>query len=313
MSTWPIRRIGIVVVAVVAILLVAAPALAQTRDGADGELIVLSGGLVVETGETVSDAVSFNGDATIDGTVTESLVVFNGDVSITGSVRRDVVVFNGSVVVAGGATVGGDVMSRQTARIEDGAQIGGDVRGITNRIDWDDVGILGRFTWWLAYSISTLILGLLLLLLAPALDGAVRDAASRFMGRSIGFGAMAFFLTPIVAVILMVTIVGIPLGLFLLLALALLYTVGYVAGGLAIGRMLLRPPSSRFVAFLAGWGIVRVLGLVPFLGGAVWVLVTLFGLGVLLVASRRGTEERVVTVPPSPSAIPARADRTDAP
>jgi hypothetical protein len=33
-------------------------------------------------------------------------------------------------------------------------------------------------------------------------------------------------------------------------------------------------------AFLAGLGIVRLLGFVPVVGGLVWVLVTMFGLGV---------------------------------
>jgi hypothetical protein len=41
--------------------------------------------------------VIFNGDATIEGTATESVVVFNGDVEISGTVGDDVVAFNGSV------------------------------------------------------------------------------------------------------------------------------------------------------------------------------------------------------------------------
>ena len=75
-------------------------------------------------------------------------------------------------------------------------------------------------------------LGLLLLLFGPALDGAIIRAARERMGASIGFGAAVFFLLPIVAVVFLVVVVANPLGLFLLLALALLYTVGYVAGAL---------------------------------------------------------------------------------
>ena len=85
-------------------------------------------------------------------------------------------------------------------------------------------------------------------------------------------------------------VVAIPLGLFTLLALGLLYTVGYVAGAHAIGRLLVKPPTSRFLAFLAGWGILRVLGLIPAWRSRVAPGVDL-GLGALWVASRRTTDQ----------------------
>jgi hypothetical protein len=42
------------------------------------------------------------------------------------------------------------------------------------------------------------------------------------------------------------------------------------------------------VAFLVGWGILRVLALVPILGGLVWFAAVVFGLGALVVAVWRG-------------------------
>jgi hypothetical protein len=103
-----------------------------------------------------------------------------------------------------------------------------------------------------------------------------------------------------------VIVVAIPLGLFMLLALALLYTLGYVAGAHAIGRLLVKAPTSRFIAFLAGWAILRVLALVPVLGGLAWTLASIFGLGVLWVASRRGVvgpmPAQAVPPPPTPAA-----------
>ena len=117
--------------------------------------------------------------------------------------------------------------------------------------------------WWFGYTISTLVLGLALLLFAPGLDAPLTDVFRRRMGGSFGFGAAIFFLLPIAAVLLLVVVVTIPLGLFLLLALALLYTLGYVAGAHVLGRQLVKPPSSRFLAFLIGWMILRGIGLDP--------------------------------------------------
>ena len=98
---------------------------------------------------------------------------------------------------------------------------------------------------------------------------------------------------------MLVIVIALPLGLFMLLALALLYSIGYVAGAHAIGRLVVKAPTSRFLAFLAGWAILRAIGLVPAVGGLVWVLASIFGLGVLWVASRRTTAK-----PPQPIAAP---------
>jgi hypothetical protein len=120
---------------------------------------VLTGELLVPVGATVGTAVIFNGDATIDGTATESVVAFNGDVEITGTVRDDVVAFNGRVIVRSGAEVGGDIASRQDPQIEDGATVGGEIKGISGRFDLEGLGWVARYVWWFGYTVSTLILG----------------------------------------------------------------------------------------------------------------------------------------------------------
>jgi hypothetical protein len=290
-------------------LATAGPAHAQAEgeDVADNDQVVLHGKLFVPEGETVGAAVIFDGPARVEGTVTDSLVVFNGRVEIIGTVQGDVVVFNGDAVVHDGAQIGGNLVTRATPEVDQGAEIAGEQRSIATGTDWSDLGFAGRFVWWLAYTVSTLVLGLILLVAAPGLDRAITWAARERTGASIGIGVATFILLPIVAVLLLATIVGIPLGLFLLLGLALLYTVGYVVGAHAIGRFLVREPTSRFLAFLAGWAIVRVLGLIPFVGGLVWVLVTIFGLGALVTAVRRPSPMEVsdTRTPPPPAPVPA--------
>lgn len=284
----------------------AGPAAAQTTGSGsdDDDQIVLHGTLQVDEGQTAGAAVIFDGSAVIDGTVRESLVVFNGSVEITGEVRKDVVVFNGDVVVRSGATIGGNLVTQSDPTVEPGATVTGEQRSVSTEVDLTDVGLASRFAWWVAYSLSALALGLILLALAPRLDEAIGRAARDRRGPSIVAGVVVFFLLPIVAVVLLATVVGIPLGLFLLLALALLYTVGYVAGAHAIGRMVVKPPASRYAGFLAGLGIVRLLALVPVVGGIVWAITTIVGLGVLVVAARRVTHDSAPVVSPAPPPMP---------
>ena len=93
-----------------------------------------------------------------------------------------------------------------------------------------------------------------------------------------------FFGLPIVAILALVTLVGIPLGLGLLAALGLVYALGYGAAAWILSRSLLREPAAWIVAFLVGWAILRVVALVPILGGLVRFAAVVFGLGALVVA-----------------------------
>jgi hypothetical protein len=267
----------------------------------NNDQIVMNGRLVVADGDTVDSAVLFHGTATIDGTVTKSVVVFDGPTEISGHVQEDVFVFNGPVTVRSGAQIDGDLVTSETPTVEPGATITGQQQRVSTRFDAGAVGVASRIAWWLGYSVSTLVLGLLLLLFAPRIDAAIVRAMRERTGASIGFGALVFFLLPVVAVILLVIVIALPLGLFMLLALALLYTVGYVAGAHALGRLVVRAPS-RFLAFLAGWAILRVVALVPALGGLVWLLAAIFGLGVLWVAGRlaAGQPSEPRAIPPAP-------------
>ena len=299
-----VRFVAVLGAALALAVAVAGPATAAGDDELnDLDQVVLNGRLVVADGDTVDTAVLFHGSATIDGTVTRSVVVFDGPTEISGHVMDDVVVFNGDVTVRSGAQIDGDLVTGQTPTVEPGATVAGDQQRVSTQFDAGALGLASRFAWWLAYSISTLILGLLLLLFAPGLDGAIVRAVRERLGASIGFGALVFFLLPVVAVLLLVIVLAIPLGLFILLALGLVYTVAYVAGTHAIGRLLVKAPTPRFVAFLAGWGILRVIALVPVLGGLAWMLVAILGLGVLWVASRGTTTAATLapTVPPAPA------------
>ncbi len=289
----------------VLLLSFAGPALAQD-DGSsldENDQVVLTGQLIVEEDRTVDAAAILNGPASIEGTVREDVFVLNGDTEISGTVNGDVVVFKGDVTVRSGAEIGGDLVTQGDPTVEEGATIRGSRTNVATKFDYDTEGFAGRFAWWLGYTVSVLILGLLLLAFAPQLDEGVVEAIRARLGSSIGWGIALFFLLPIAAVILLVTVVGIPLGLFVLFALALIYTIGYTVATHGVGRLVMRT-SSRYVAFLVGLVILRALALIPVVGGLLWLIATAWGLGLLAVAIRAGhTPRAVTTAPPPPTPV----------
>jgi hypothetical protein len=163
--------------------------------------------------------------------------------------------------------------------VASGATIGGTSKRLQTNTNWEGFGWVGRLGWWLAVSVSTLVVGLVLVWLVGRGAARILEAGRTRIGPSIGWGLLVFFGLPILAVIALVTVVGIPLGLGLLAALLLIYALGYSAAAWVLGRSIVRGPTAWVVAFLVGWAILRVVALVPILGGLVWFAAVVFGLG----------------------------------
>jgi hypothetical protein len=284
------RPAHVVLGTVAGVLLLAGPAMAQTGTGdSTRSFVVLTGRIDIAEGEVFEDAVIFDGDVRVDGDVVNNVVAFNGEVTIAGHVGDNVVALDGHVTLEPGASVGGDVVSREPPDIAETATVGGQVssRGFPSDFNVGQYTAASRVAVWVATSVSSLVLGLLLLLFAPRAGDSVAATASKRFGLSVGIGFAVFFGLPIGAVIAIATLVGIPLGIGLALGLALLFWMGYVAAALALGRIAVKPPTSRLLAFLAGWLVLRVIALVPGIGGFAWFLATVFGLGLLAVAARQ--------------------------
>jgi hypothetical protein len=71
---------------------------------------------------------------------------------------------------------------------------------------------------WLAVSSSTLIVGVLLVWLAPAALYAAERAVRERLGATVGWGVAIAIGAPLLAILALVTLVGIPFGVALLLA-----------------------------------------------------------------------------------------------
>jgi hypothetical protein len=171
------------------------------------------------------------------------------------------------------------------------------MRRVQTNVNWNGFGWAGHLVWWLAVSVSTLLLGLVALWLIGRGAAALLTAGRNAVGPSIGWGLLAFFGLPILAIIALVTVVAIPLGLGLLAALGLIYALGYSATAWILGRTIVREPTGWVLAFLLGWGILRLIALIPILGGLAWALAVIFGLGSLLVTIGRTRSTGRVAAP----------------
>jgi hypothetical protein len=280
------------------ICLVAALAGAAPAHAGDDQ-VVITGDVVVERGQTLDDVVVINGHVIVRGRVTGDLVAVSAPVRLNGPVEGDVVAVADRVTIGPGGRIDGDLVYGDKEPV---ITVPGAVRGDTEKFDWADVSgpfraFAARLALWVAMTVSTLLLGLALLWLAPRALEAAREIARTRTGAAIGMGLATFFGLPALAVLLFITIVGIPLAIAVLLAVLPAYAIGYTTSAWLLGRAIVTPPRGRVAAFLAGWAILRVIALIPWVGGLAWFAATVFGLGALAIAVWRSRRGPVTTAP----------------
>jgi cytoskeletal protein CcmA (bactofilin family) len=278
------RRVAslLVLFAVAALALPAAAPAARAADSDEDAVVVISGDVTVERGETVEGIVVASGDVRLAGRADGDVILFAGDATVSGRIDGDLITFGGQARLLPGAYVGGDVHYGDERPLVAGNAI---VRGDVTEEDWDDglelLPFVGAFVFWLGVTISMAILGVLLLLIAPRAANAVAARSRDRTGVVIAIGIAVAICLPLAAAIALVTLVGIPLGLLIGLALLPLASLAYVATAYALGRRIAGEPRSQIWAFLAGLAILRAAALVPILGLLIGLAAVVFGFGLL--------------------------------
>jgi hypothetical protein len=271
-----------------------------------GNQVVLFGRVIVPRGQSVSEVVVFSGRVSVAGVVRGDVVVLDGPIVVSGQVSGSVIALAGSVRLSSSAQVAGDVLAHDRAIIAEGAQVDGSIREGVSFTIRGPLRALGVFLSWLAVAVSTLMLGLVFAAIAPSAMDRVALAGRSAPFASGGWGLALAVGLPILAVAAVALVVGMPLGLAVLLASLMLAFIGIVSTAHTVGRLLVRDDRGTATAFLAGWGIASIVGLVPIVSGIVFALSSVFGLGEVTVAiwrargtSRRGRHRRGTILPPS--------------
>jgi cytoskeletal protein CcmA (bactofilin family) len=269
-----------------ALIAPAAVSAANAGAGDDGDaVVVISGDVAVDRGETVDGVFIASGDARIAGRVDGDVIVLSGDAVVSGRIDGDLFTASGTSRLLPSAEVTGDVgYGDEHPQVALDARVHGDV----TKQDWPDVGGLfswiGAFVIWLAVTLSLLALGALLLLIAPRAADALSARSRERLGPTIAIGIAILIVLPVTALIAAVTLVGIPLAIGIGLALLPLGAVAYLVSAYALGRRMVEPPRHRMLSLLAGLGALRVAAYVPVLGTVVGLAALVFGLGLIGVA-----------------------------
>ena len=301
------KRLFLVIATVALLLGLAAPVVLAAGPAVDQQgkvLIGINGNITLPSGEQADAVVVANGDATIHGQV-RSLVVINGAAILEGATAQDVFVANGTVTLGAGTTVSGDVRTVNSTVTQDpGATVSGTIRAAdADLIAFGAVIAPAIVLFLLGLAVVTIAAGLGLAALAARQVRNAEALISHEPVKTFVFGLAGLVVIPLAAILAMVTIIGAPLGLAILLMVWPAAAVaGYLVAGIWIGEWLLyrgdRPrPERPYLASVIGLIALGIAGLIPFVGP----IASLFGFGaVLLLAWRtfRTEGERPIPAPP---------------
>lgn len=235
----------------------------------------------------VGETLTFNGNASRDADLAGTAASMNG------SVGRNAQVAGESVALGSGAKITGNFTytSRQDVSKANGASVGGATRHDypkeQDRRDMD--GIRNFFAGLnVLFALAGLITALVLVALMPRLfysvssQGVERPLLSAFTGLGAMVGGV------ILAIVLAITLIGLPLAGITFLAWIVLLVLSMPVFSFYLGRMLLaKSTTNAFYYMLLGAAIVFITQMIPILGGVVWLIGGWMGAGMLVLEVAR--------------------------
>jgi uncharacterized RDD family membrane protein YckC len=292
------------------------------------DAVAVMGSLTVD-GEVGHDSVAVFGSNILNGSTGHDDVAVMGDVAVNGKVGHDVVSVFGDVTLGPNARVEHDVVSvGGTVHKDPGAFVGGKIvqpgpfahfRLMQNGASWMrcpgswsilpfgvHIGLL------LALHVVFLIFYTLLALVFPRGVKRCGDVLVERPGLTLLTGLLAIVALPVLFLVLLITIIGIPVALLALpVAVACLFFFGKAGVYGLIGRKLTGDRLHPAVSVLVGGALVLVLCWVPFFGLIVSAILTLLGFAcattALFLAIQRPAAAKPTVPPPAPAPAPGPA------
>lgn len=278
---------------------------AARRINLDGE--VADGFVAAGSAVRLSETSRVGGDAwlaarrlEVSGHVGRELRAAAVRVRIKGAIEGDVQLAARDIEMLPGARIAGNLTywSSEEVRIAPGATVEG--RIIRRQPEYLDragraLTILGAITR-IVFVLNLFVAGIILLLLFPRLTVSAALTVGQRPGASFGVGLLVLVATPLTALLLIATVIGIPLAL----ALAWLYGAGLLLGFLTaafyLGELLLRAMrravghglGARIAALAGALVILALIRFIPIAGPLIVFLALVVGLGAWTLRLSRG-------------------------
>jgi len=255
-----------------------------------GDLMAAAGDISLSEDSFVGgDAYLAGGNLMLDGMINGDLKLAGGNIYLNTDVKGNLTLVNFEKITFGpNAKVQGSMWYRaaQELEIPSGMVAGGVIFSSipTSQIEENLPAVLAGFS--IFSLLSTLFFGLILIWLCRYYILHAAENAYETTLKSVGVGFLVLVLTPIVAVIFLITTIGAPLALTAF-ALWLIYLyMGKVVAAMLIGFKIMKVNDKTgfarmFGSFALGAVIYTLIGMVPMIGWVINLIFVLIALGAM--------------------------------
>lgn len=230
------------------------------------------------------------GKARVSGSINGYLQSAAGSLYINGPIGGDVEALGGQVELGPNTRIAGKLRYRSSRELkrDPAAQVLGGIEHLPP--PRSQAPARGRGL--VVFAIWTLGLMLVITILLLAVPGFVVNVTGMLESRPGASALLGFAIlvcTPVAAVILLITLIGVPLSLLCIAGYLILLPIGYLTAATALGGAVLRrlrlgtagTTGWHIGAAIAGILILAVLGRIPLLGGLVVFAALLMGIGAI--------------------------------
>jgi len=245
--------------------------------------VIVAGGRVIANNDIGGKLVAAGGSVDLNGDVGTNALLAGGKVTLDprSTVGRDVAISAGTVASSG--HVAGNLSVRSQNFVNTGS-----VSGTSTYVKTEHESLTKIFTViGILFSIGWLILGLVILKIAPSRFRVVEDEVRKTPVVKLVVGFVGVIVAGILLLILAVSIVGLPVAVVggLLVFIGVIFSVLFVSS--ALGRWLmslLKVATNDWYAFIAGFILLNILFRVPVAGIIILIVTISLGFGALLYA-----------------------------
>jgi hypothetical protein len=268
----------------------------------------MAGGTIRITPEArvVGDATLAGGSIAVDGPVGGDLRAFGERITVNARIGGDLQFAGDDLRIGPDARIGGSVIYTGGGRfaIDPAAQVSGAIKKASSERDWQRLTRGAKVAGGVTLSFGMMLLGALLVLALPRFS---RDAAASIRNmpwQSLGIGCAMLVGVPVLLVVLVVTLIGIPLAVLLAFAYGALLVLGWLVAALFLGDTVLGRVDARKLDS-AGWRVLALLlaivaiafiRLIPVVGPLAWALLFLAGVGAFTLRAWQGLRSETGTV-----------------
>jgi cytoskeletal protein CcmA (bactofilin family) len=274
----------------------------NVRGHIERNLIAIGGTLIIDNlGWIEKDLTIYGGEAIIRGRIDGGINGAVGEAVISGQIDGDVVLEADEITVLPSAIISGKLKyeSDKEAKVEEGAQIFEGVERITPDEPTEGGYSFGSFLWDAWWYLASVVVGVVLLILFRSFVLDTKRTMLESSLPSLGIGFLFLVCLPVAAIVLAITLLGVPLAALTVLCWIILLYVAKIFVGLAVGEWLLtrlrggRTPRS-FPSLLVGLLLLTFVTLIPYIGFLIKVMIVSLGFGAFFI-----TAYRYRTAPPA--------------